>query len=237
MLPENLVYVFLMGIILGMINIVLVDDHHIVRAGLKRILSEVSDFKVLGEAATAEEALSLVRRLKPHVVLMDIKMPGMGGIEATRKLLMQHACKVIILTSCNNDLYPQKLLKVGAVGYVTKAGSLKEMVRAIRAVNTGQRYISPEIASRLVLNQLDEHGYDGSFKLLSGRELQVVLMIVNGMSVHDIAEQLSLSTKTINGYRYKIFEKLSVRNDVELTLLAVLHRLIDPVDFSPKGHK
>lgn len=215
-----------------MINVLLVDDHDLVRTGIRRMLDDVSGIKVVAEARTGEEAIKLGRKFKPQVVLMDVKMPGIGGFEATRKLLRSDPdIKVLIVTICNNDLYPARLLQVGASGYLTKGASMEEMVQAIRAVNSGQRYISPEIASRLALRHVND-GDESPFEALSERELQVMLMITMGMKVQDIAEKLCLSPKTVNSYRYRIFEKLKVKNDVELTLLAIRHGLIESEESS-----
>ena len=208
-----------------MINVLLVDDHDLVRAGIKRIIEDVSGVKVIAEARSGEEAVRLVRELKPHVVLMDVKMPGIGGFEATRKIIrLDPDVKVLIVTTCTNDVYPSKLLQVGAAGYLTKGSSMNEMIQAIRAVYAGQRYISPEIASKLAFKHVSDTE-DTPFDQLSERELQVMLMITKGTRVQDIADQLHLSSKTVNSYRYRIFEKLDVRNDVELTLLAIRHGL------------
>lgn len=210
-----------------MINVLLVDDHDLVRTGIRRMIEDVQGIKVIAEARTGEEAIRLGRKLKPHVVLMDVKMPGIGGFEATRKLLrVDPDIKILIVTICNNDLYPARLLQVGASGYLTKGASMNEMIQAIRAVHAGQRYISPEIASRLAFRHVSEEE-ETPFDSLSERELQVMLMITMGMKVQDIAEKLCLSPKTVNSYRYRIFEKLSVKNDVELTLLAIRHGLIE----------
>ena len=210
-----------------MINVLLVDDHDLVRTGIRRMIEDVQGIKVIAEARTGEEAIRLGRKLKPHVVLMDVKMPGIGGFEATRKLLrVDPDIKILIVTICNNDLYPARLLQVGASGYLTKGASMNEMIQAIRAVYAGQRYISPEIASRLAFRHVSEEE-ETPFDSLSERELQVMLMITMGMKVQDIAEKLCLSPKTVNSYRYRIFEKLSVKNDVELTLLAIRHGLIE----------
>lgn len=206
----------------------LVDDHDLVRTGIKRMLDDVSGIKVIGEARTGEDAVKLGRKLKPQVVLMDVKMPGIGGFEATRKILrVDPDIKVLIVTICDNDLYPARLLQVGASGYLTKGATMEEMVQAIRSVHAGQRYISPEIASRLAFKHVSDK--DASpFEQLSERELQVMLMITMGLKVQDIAEKLCLSPKTVNSYRYRIFEKLKVKNDVELTLLAIRHGLVEP---------
>ncbi len=210
-----------------MINVMLVDDHDLVRSGIKRMLSDVSGIKVIVEAGSGEEAVKLGRKYKPDVVLMDVKMPGIGGFEATRKLLrIDPDVKILVITVCTNDLYPARLLQIGASGYLTKMTTVEELVQAIRAVHAGQRYISPEIASRLAFLHVSDKE-ESPFEELSERELQVMLMITMGMRVNDIAIKLCLSPKTINSYRYRIFEKLNVKNDVELTLLALRHGLVE----------
>lgn len=209
------------------ISVILVDDHDLVRTGIKRLLDDALGIKVIAEAGSGEEALKLARKLKPQVILMDVKMPGIGGFEATRKLVrIDPDLKVLIVTTCNNDLYPSRLLQVGASGYLTKGASMEEMIQAIRAVHMGQRYISPEIASRLAFKHVNDQSIS-LFDSLSERELQVMLMITMGMRVQDIADKLCLSPKTVNSYRYRIFEKLKVKNDVELTLLAIRYGLIE----------
>ncbi len=210
-----------------MITVLLVDDHDLVRSGIRRILNDIPGIKVVGEAHSGEEAVKLSRKFNPQVVLMDVKMPGIGGFEATRKLLrMDPDIKVLVLTTCNNDLYPARLLQIGAAGYITKGSTMDEMVQAIRAVHSGQRYISPEIASRLAFRHVTDKD-ESPFESLSERELQVMLMITKGSRVQDIAEKLCLSPKTVNSYRYRIFEKLNVKNDVELTLLAIRYGLVE----------
>lgn len=211
-----------------MITVLLVDDHDLVRKGIRRILDDAPGIKVIAEASSGEEAVKIGRKLCPNVVLMDVKMPGIGGYEATRKLIrMNPDLKVLIVTICTNDLYPSRLLQVGAAGYMTKDASTDEMIQAIRSVNAGQRYISPHIASRLAFKHV--HNIDETaLEALSERELQVTLMITMGMAVQDIAVKLCLSPKTVNSYRYRIFEKLKVKNDVELTLLAIRQGLVEP---------
>lgn len=210
-----------------LINVILVDDHDLVRSGIRRILDDVPGIKVIGEARSGEESVKVVRKLKPQVVLMDVKMPGIGGFEATRKILrVDPDIKVLVVTICNNDLYPARLLQIGASGYITKGSTMEEMIQAIRAVHAGQRYISPEIASRLAFKHVSDAD-ESPFEMLSERELQVMLMITMGMKVQEIADKLCLSPKTVNSYRYRIFEKLKVKNDVELTLLAIRHGLVE----------
>ena len=154
-------------------------------------------------------------------------MPGIGGFEATRKLLRANRdLRVLIVTICNNDLYSSRLLQIGVAGYITKDASAEEMVKAIRSVHAGQRFISAKIASSLALRVLKEND-DTPFENLSERELQVMLMITMGMKVPQIAEKLCLSPKTVNSYRYRIFEKLGVNNDVEMTLMAIRNGLVE----------
>jgi len=191
------------------------------------MLNDVTGIKVVGEASSGEEAIKISRELKPDVVLMDVKMPGIGGLGATRKLLrINPDVKVLIVTMCEDDLFPSRLLQAGAFGYLTKGASLKEMIKAIYTIHSGQRYISPDIASQLVIKHLSPNAINPIEKL-SERELQVSIMIVNGLKVHDIAERLHLSAKTVNSYRYRIFDKLSIKNDVELTHFCIKHGLIE----------
>lgn len=209
-----------------MINVLLVDDHDLVRAGVSRLLSDVTGIKVIGEAGSGEEAVKMAREKHPHVVLMDVKMPGIGGLEATRKMLRNDPdVKVIALTVCGGEPFPTKLLQAGASGYLTKGAGLEEMVSAIRAVYAGKRYLGPEIAQQLALKTLNDG--ESLFDILSERELQVMIMITGGQSVQDISEKLCVSPKTINSYRYRIYEKLNVSSDVELTLLAIRHGILD----------
>lgn len=209
-----------------MIKVLVVDDHDLVRMGITRMLTDISGIKVVGEAASGEDAIRLARELQPQVVLMDVKMPGIGGLEATRKLLRQDPdLRVVAVTVCDEEPFPSRLLKAGAAGYLTKGAALDEMVKAIRAVAAGQRYISPEIAQQLALKNLDDE--KGSpFEALSEREMQITMMIVNCQKVQEISDRLFLSPKTVNSYRYRIFEKLGIDSDVELTLLAVRHGLL-----------
>jgi len=209
------------------IKVLVVDDHDLVRMGITRMLSDITGISVVGEAANGEDCLRVSRELDPHVVLMDIKMPGIGGLEATRKLLQQSPdVKVLAVTVCDEEPFPSRLLKAGAAGYLTKGAALEEMVHAIRAVASGQRYISPEIAQRLALSSLEEEKIS-PFDDLSEREMQISMMIVSCQKVQEISDRLFLSPKTVNSYRYRIFEKLGIESDVELTLLAVRHGLLN----------
>ena len=211
-----------------MIRVLVVDDHDLVRTGITRMLADISGLQVVGQADSGEEALKKARELKPDVVLMDVKMPGIGGLEATRKLLRSHQdMKVLAVTACEDDPFPTWLLQAGAAGYLPKGAPLKEMVQAIRMVFAGQRYISPQIAQQLALKSFQPQTNGSPFDLLSEREVQIALMIAGCQKVQSISDKLCLSPKTVNTYRYRIFEKLSITSDVELALLAVRHGMVD----------
>nr|WP_256835659.1 UvrY/SirA/GacA family response regulator transcription factor [Pseudomonas oleovorans] len=213
-----------------MIRVLVVDDHDLVRTGITRMLADIDGLQVVGQACTGEEALLKVRELKPDVVLMDVKMPGIGGLEATRKLMRSHPdIKVVAVTVCDEDPFPTRLLQAGAAGYLTKGAALDEMVQAIRLVFAGQRYIDPQIAQQLALKSFQPQNSGSPFDLLSEREIQIALMIANCHKVQNISDKLCLSPKTVNTYRYRIFEKLSITSDVELALLAVRHGMVDAV--------
>lgn len=204
-----------------MIKVLLVDDHELVRMGIKRLLQDVTGLKVIGEAGSGEEAVLLAKDLNPDVVIMDLHMPGIGGLEATRKMLRYNPeIKILALTMHVDEPYPSRLLRAGAAGYITKGCDSAEMIRAIRAIHAGQRYISPNIAQQIAIKRFSQTE-ESLLDSLSERELQIMLMITQGQKVQDIAKKLCLSPKTINSYRYRIFQKLGIRSDVDLTLMAV----------------
>ena len=210
-----------------MIKVLIVDDHALVRMGIQRLLDDLPDMSVVGEAESGEAALMLVKNLDPDVVLLDMKMPGLDGWEVTRRLKLSHPrIKIIAVTALNNELLPSRVLQLGALGYLTKESGIDEMATAIRKVFAGERYLCAEIAQKMAINSLQATS-DSPFEALSEREMQVMLMITSGMSVQEIAQQLFLSSKTVNGYRYRMFQKLLIKNDVELTYLAMKHRVIE----------
>ena len=214
-----------------MIKILLVDDHVLVRTALKKLLSSIEDFKIIAEAASGEEALRFMRSLGadkeiPDVVIMDIQMPGIGGLEAARKMLRYNRdLKILGLSACKDDPIPSRFVRSGGAGFVTKDAGLDELVRAIRDVHAGRRYLHPELAQQIALHHLGEE--DSPLENLSERELQIMLMITSGQRVQEISDNLCLSPKTVNSYRYRLFEKLGVNNDVELTHMAIKYGMID----------
>lgn len=212
------------------IRVIVADDHDLVRVGIARMLADVDGIDVVAEAASGEQALELAREHQPHVILMDVRMPGIGGIEATRKLSYQQPdVKVVAVTAIDDNPFPARLLQAGALGYITKGAELSEMVTAIKHAVAGKRYLAPLIAQQMALDSLS--GDNGSpFEQLSERELQICLMVINCEKVQTISDKLCLSPKTVNSYRYRIFEKLDINGDVELTRLAIRHGLIDNQD-------
>lgn len=210
-----------------MITVLVADDHAMVRTGIVRMLDDAEGISVIAQAASGEEAISSCRILSPDVVLMDVRMPGIGGLEATRKLrLVSPSTRIIALSAYDQEPMPSRLLKAGASAYVTKGASEEEMVLAVRQVAKGLRYLSPSVAQAIALKGYGDE-VESPFECLSEREMQISLMIANCQKVLDIADQLFISAKTVNSYRYRIFEKLNISGDVELTLLAIRHGLID----------
>ena len=215
-----------------MIRVLVVDDHELVRSGISRMLADNPDIDVIGQVSSGEDAIDFVRRDRPDIVLMDIRMPGIGGLEATRRILrIDDSIRVIVVTACADDPYLTRVMQSGAMAYITKGADIQEMVRAIRMAHSGQRYISPEIAQKMALKQVsgDKGGESelSLFERLSEREMQIAMMVVDCQKVQDISDKLCLSPKTVNSYRYRIFEKLEISSDVELALMAVRVGLLD----------
>ena len=210
-----------------MIKVLVVDDHALVRMGVRRLLEGLTDMKIVAEAESGEAALALVKTHHPDVVLLDMKMPGMDGWEVTRRLMKSNQqIKVIAISAICTEPLPSRVLQLGAMGYLTKDSGAEEIATAIRRVFKGEIYLSPEIAQKMAINSLNP-AQETPFEALSEREMQVMFMITAGMTVKEISEKLFLSGKTVNGYRYNIFEKLSIKNDVELTYLALKHHVIE----------
>lgn len=210
-----------------MIKVMLVDDHDLVRTGIKRLLEDHPNIKIVGEATSGEQALDQVSENDPDVVLMDINMPGIGGLEATRKLLQRKPMlKIIVVTMHEDDMFAQRFLKAGAMGYLTKGAKVDEILQAVQAVMANQRYLSPAIAQQIALSQMTEEE-NSPFDSLSERELQVLLMMMDGQSISAISEKLCLSPKTVSTYRTRLYAKLGVQNDIELARLALQHGVVE----------
>ena len=197
------------------------------RAGIARLLADERNLRVIGEAGSGEEAIEFVRLNLPDIVLMDARMPGIGGIEATHRLLsLSPQIRIIAMSAVASGVIPSQMLRAGASAFITKSVEVDELLKAIRLVHAGQRYVTPEVATQLSTDPFNEKG-GLLFDKLSRREMQIAQMLTDGKKVSQISAYLELSPKTVYSYRYRIFEKLGIRSDVELTILAVKHGLAD----------
>lgn len=210
-----------------MIRLLLADDHDLVRTGLRRLLEDISDFEVIAEATTGEEAVSLAREHAPDVILMDINMPDMNGLDASKKILQRNdVVKIIIVSMSEDETLAQRLLKIGAAGYLTKDCNIREIEHAVREVTANRRYLTPQIAQQLALASMKSEDEHSPFDDLSERELEVMTMILDGKKTHEISDKLCLSPKTISTYRHRLFSKLEIQTDVELARLAIRHGML-----------
>jgi two-component system, NarL family, invasion response regulator UvrY len=208
------------------INVVLVDDHELVRTGFRMILQQQPDIRIRGEAGSAEEGLRLIRTLAPDIALVDVHMPGMSGIELTERVCRAKLhTHIVIVTVVDDARFPKRLLDAGALGYLTKGCSAEELLAAVRQVAGGRRYLAPAVAQQLALATLD--GSDSPFDALSSRELEVAMMLVRGKALTLIGEQLNLSPKTVSTYKQRLMEKLNVDHVISLAHLMAVHGLID----------
>jgi DNA-binding NarL/FixJ family response regulator len=210
-----------------MIRIVLVDDHELVRTGFRMILGGQPGMEIIGEAADGAAGLALIRQLHPEVAVVDVQMPKLSGIELTERVRKHKLdTRLIIVSMLNEAPFPRRLLEAGASGYLTKACPAEELVRAVRTVADGRRYLSPDVAERMAMNALDGNG-SSPFEVLSVRELDVAMMLAQGQDMQRIAAQLNLSAKTVATYKYRLFDKLGIDNTVALAHLAHVHGLLE----------
>ena len=201
-------------------HVFMVDSQALWRTSAALLVNQLYGCTVTGEADSGELAVEMVRRNPPDLVLMDVAMPGIGGIEAVKRIRRTDlTVKIIMLTSLSAEPFPSRALRAGASGYLTKRSNVRELETAIRTVMAGQSYICPEVANFMALSSLNPE-VESPFEVLSIRELQIATLIMQGQKVSDIAVQLHLSPKTVNSYRYRIFSKLSIDSDVELVILA-----------------
>ena len=215
-----------------MIDVLLIDDHALVRTGIRRLLEDGGQVRIVGEADCGEDGVVLAQQLHPDVILMDVSMPGIGGVEACRRILQRDATqKIIVLTIHNEQTFPKRMLEIGARGYLTKECGVDEMLLAIKQVYDGKAYIAPSIAQQLALSLLPGNQHN-PIDRLSRREFQVMLMISHGLTNAAISEKLCLSPKTVSTYRLRLLEKLGAQNEVDLVKIAVEQGM---VEFSSSG--
>jgi DNA-binding NarL/FixJ family response regulator len=211
-------------------RILLVDDHAIVRLGLMTLLNDQPDMEVVAEASTAAEAVRAVEKFQPDVVLMDIRLPGEGGIEATRQVTSRFPeSKVVMLTSFADDDLVVRAISAGAVGYVLKQVGNEELLRAIRAAARGEALLDPSTTARLIshVRELDRKAEEDAFRELSDREMDVLTQVARGKTNAEIGKILNLSEKTVGNYLGTIFEKLHLNNRIELAIYAVEHHIFE----------
>ncbi len=209
-----------------MIRIMVVDDHELVRIGLRHVLADYPEILLAGEAVDGESALRMNREIRPDVALLDISLPGLSGFEVTTRLKQASPnLGIIILTVHETAPYPAQLLEAGASGYLTKGCPATELVEAIRSVARGGRHIGSRIAQQIALNALPG-GSDSPFEELSAREMEVLLLLTEGRKVADIAGLMHLSPKTVATYKYRIYEKLNTRSDVDVTRMAMRYGVV-----------
>jgi two-component system invasion response regulator UvrY len=210
-----------------MITVLLTDDHTLVRTGIKRLLEDSQQVEIVGEACCGEDSIELAHKLKPDVILMDVNMPGIGGVEACRRILERNSKqKIIALTIYTEKTFPKRMLEIGAKGYLTKECAVAEMIEAIKIVNDGGAYIAPTIAQQLALSLLPGNE-ENPIDKLSRREFQVMLMISHGLSNLQMSEKLCLSPKTVSTYRLRLLEKLGAHNEVDLLKIAVEQGMVE----------
>jgi DNA-binding NarL/FixJ family response regulator len=210
-----------------MIKILIADDHAIVRKGLKQILSETSDMVVAGEAADGRQCLELVLKNNLDLVLLDIAMPGRGGMDILKELKHEKPkLPILMLSMYPEEQYAVRALKAGASGYLTKESAPEELISAIRKVSRGGKYVSSSLAEKLAV-YLETDAEKPVHETLSDREYQVMLMIASGKTVKQIAEELSLSVKTISTYRTRTLIKMGMKNNAEITYYAIKNELVD----------
>lgn len=202
------------------IKIVLVDDHAVVRAGVKRLLEQEALFDVIGEAESGEKAYQLFGELNPDIMVMDLSMPGMGGLEAMRRILMRYEKAKILVLSMHEDLsFANQALKLGAKGYLIKNTVGDDLVKSIQALSKGEVFLSDEIAKKIAMQSID--GDQDSIDTLSAREFEIFRLLAEGLEMDAIATTLNISSKTVSNYQTMIKQKLNIHTPVELIRYAI----------------
>ena len=208
-----------------MTKVFLLDDHGLMRAGYRMMLEPHADIEVVGEASSGDEALPMIRRLKPDVVLCDLHMPGVSGLDITERLVKgQSPARVIIVSVQVDGPMPRRLLDAGAFGYLGKCCEATELLKAIREVARGRRYLGADIAQALALGERGGSPFD----LLSRREMEISLLFCQGLRAEDIARKLSLSGKTVATHKYRLMDKLGIKDTVALARMAAQHGVTEP---------
>lgn len=208
-----------------MIRILLVDDHAVVREGYRRLLERRGDLLIEAEAASAEEALLKLREIEPDLIILDLSLPNMGGIELTRRILQRQPDARILAFSMHRDpLFATQAIRAGALGYVTKSSGTEVLIQAVYKVARREKVLSPDIAPEMALSLL--HGENNPVEELSPREFEILRLLLDGLGVEEIGNILNISPKTVQNGHYQIKAKLGVKTDIELARLAMKLKLI-----------
>lgn len=209
------------------INVLLVDDHAVVRMGFKMLLESASDIKVVAEAESGEQSIKMYVEHQPDVVVMDITMPGIGGIEAIDRIMAKdNSARILVLSAHEDSVHPKRVLNAGAMGYLTKRSAAEELIKAIRMVAARKMYLEANIAQQMAIQQLN--GEKNPVDVLSDREFEVFMSLAKGQTTNEIADILSLSPRTVGTHLYNIKQKLNANNSAEIALIAMRSGLIDP---------
>lgn len=212
---------------MSQINVMLVDDHAVVRMGFKMLLEADHDIKVIAEAESGEQSITRYMEFKPNVVVMDITMPGIGGLEAIERILAKDgSAKILVLSAHEDSVHPKRVLNAGAVGYLTKRSAAEELIKAIRTVASGKKYLEASVAQQMAIQQLS--GDQNPVDVLSPREFEVFMALAKGKTTNEIADTLFLSPRTVGTHLYNIKQKLNANNSAEIALIAMRSGLIDP---------
>ncbi len=212
---------------MSQINVMLVDDHAVVRMGFKMLLESSSDIKVIAEAENGETAIKAYVEHKPNIVVMDITMPGMGGLEAIERILAKDSnARILVLSAHEDSVHPKRVLNAGAMGYLTKRSAAEELIKAIRVVASGKKYIEASVAQQMAIQQLS--GDQSPVDVLSEREFEVFMSLAKGKTTNEIAENLFLSPRTVGTHLYNIKQKLNAQNSAEIALIAMRSGLLEP---------
>jgi len=212
---------------MSQINVMLVDDHAVVRMGFKMLLETDTEIKIVAEAESGEQAITRYMECKPDVVVMDITMPGIGGLEAIERILAKESnAKILVLSAHEDSVHPKRVLNAGAMGYLTKRSAAEELIKAIRTVATGKKYLEASVAQQMAIQQLS--GDQNPVDVLSAREFEVFMALAKGKTTNEIAETLFLSPRTVGTHLYNIKQKLNANNSAEIALIAMRSGLIDP---------
>ena len=209
------------------LKVLLVDDHSVVRMGFKMLIDSEKDMKVIAESETGEDGIQKYQELKPDVTVMDITMPGIGGLEAIERIIAKDKnAKILVLSAHEDSVHPKRVLSAGAIGYLTKRSAAEELISAIRTVGSGKKYIESSVAQQLAITQLS--GENDPTEILSDREFEVFIALAKGKSTSEIADTMCLSPRTVGTHLYNIKQKLNANNSAEIALIAIRCGLIEP---------